>query len=51
MKRTEEEKAKKERVDDCLAGVTNEIQERNHQLDLAWKKNEDWKDLWERTLE
>ncbi|GAU40821.1 hypothetical protein TSUD_398050, partial [Trifolium subterraneum] len=50
IKRTEEEKAKKERVDDCLAGVTNEVKERNRRLDKAWKENKDWKDLWEHTL-
>jgi chromosome segregation ATPase len=43
-------RAKKERVDDCLAGITNEIRERNHQLDQAWKEIKDWKDLWDRTL-
>ncbi|MCI39861.1 hypothetical protein A2U01_0061093, partial [Trifolium medium] len=45
-----EVRTKKERMDDCLAGVTDEIRERNIRLDQAWKKNKDWKDLWELTL-
>jgi chromosome segregation ATPase len=47
----EEERAKKERVDECLEGVTNKIQERNDRLNQAWKEIKDWKDLWNHTLE
>jgi chromosome segregation ATPase len=46
----EEERAKKERVDECLEGVTNKIQEGNDRLKQAWKEISDWKDLWNRTL-
>jgi hypothetical protein len=37
----EEERAKKERVDECLEGVTNKIQERNDRLNQAWKEIKD----------
>ncbi|WJX45892.1 hypothetical protein P8452_32740 [Trifolium repens] len=46
----EEERAKKERVDECLEGVINKMRERNDRLNQAWKEINDWKDLWNRTL-
>ncbi|KAK2428905.1 hypothetical protein QL285_027389 [Trifolium repens] len=46
----EEERVKKERVDECLEGVTNKMRERNDRLNQAWKEINDWKDLWNRTL-
>lgn len=44
------ERGKRKRVRVFLAGNSEGFKAHNQQMDKAWKDGQDWKNLWEKTM-